>query len=188
VIGYAIFYFGPFFPALSILRKLQARASMGSFVWRHPLWSLAGIVLVVGFVFDAALEIFLVRTGLYVYSQVIPWGSVFAGTTFQFPLIFESVFVCFVMIRPRCSVTATTAGARRRNAWCSVRWLPITRPSDLPDDVRVPQRRVHGLRQLVRTDPHLGPRDRCRVVKSLPRSQLYDPQATSNVRTGGSLP
>lgn len=98
VIGYALFYFGPFFPAMAILRRLQARAAMESFVWRHPLWSLAGIVLVVGFIFDAILEVSLVHTGLYIYSQVVPWGSLFPGTTFQFPLIWESSFVCLVMV------------------------------------------------------------------------------------------
>ena len=98
VIGYATFYFGPFFPAIAVLRRLQARASAESFVWRHPLVSLALLLLVIGFVFDAILEIFLVRTGLYIYSQVIPWGSLFAGTTFQFPLIWESALVSAVMI------------------------------------------------------------------------------------------
>lgn len=98
VIGYALFYFGPFFPAMALLRRLQARAAMDAFVWRHPLLSLAGLVLVIGFLFDAALEISLVRTGLYIYTQVIPWGSLFAGTTFQFPLIWESALVCVVMI------------------------------------------------------------------------------------------
>ena len=44
----------------------------------------------IGFVFDAILEIILVRTGLYIYSQVIPFGSMFAGETYQFPLIWES--------------------------------------------------------------------------------------------------
>jgi hypothetical protein len=53
---------------------------------------------VVGFIMDAMLEIFLVRTGLYIYSQVTPWGSVFAGTTFQFPLIVESTLVTVVMV------------------------------------------------------------------------------------------
>src|SRR5687768_1967887 len=69
VIGYALFYFGPFFPAIGRLRRLQARASMNSFVWRHPLWSLAGIVLIMGFIFDAILEVSLVHTGLYIYSR-----------------------------------------------------------------------------------------------------------------------
>lgn len=99
VIGYSTFYFiGPFFASTWILRRLQARASTDSFAWRRPLVSLALLLFAVGFVMDAFLEIFLVRTGLYIYSQVIPWGSVFAGTTFQFPLIWESAFVTAVMI------------------------------------------------------------------------------------------
>jgi cbb3-type cytochrome oxidase subunit 3 len=99
VIGYSTFYFiGPFFASTWILRRLQARASFDAFVWRRPLISLALLLFVTGFVMDAFLEIFLVRTGLYIYSQVIPWGSVFAGTTFQFPLIWESALVTVVMI------------------------------------------------------------------------------------------
>jgi hypothetical protein len=99
VIGYSTFYFiGPFLGATWILRRLQARASADSFVWRRPIISLALLLFAVGFLMDAALEIFLVRTGLYIYSQVMPWGSVFAGTTFQFPLIWESGLVTVVMI------------------------------------------------------------------------------------------
>ncbi len=44
------------------------------------------------------LEVTLVRTGFYIYSQVIPFGSIFVGETYQFPLIWESVMVTFVMI------------------------------------------------------------------------------------------
>jgi hypothetical protein len=98
VIGYATFQMGPYFPAVWILRKLQAKRSTDSFVWRHPLVSVAALVLVIGFVFDACLEMFLVRTQLYIYSQVIPFGSVGAGHWYQFPLIWESVMVTFVMI------------------------------------------------------------------------------------------
>ena len=98
VFGYVMFYFGPYFPAVWILRKLQARRGPQAFVSRHPLWSLGLLTLVIGFVFDAWLEIQLVHAGMYIYSQVIPWGSVFTGTTFQFPLIWESFSVCFVMI------------------------------------------------------------------------------------------
>jgi hypothetical protein len=47
-----------------ILRKIQARKPVDSFAWRHPLISLAGLILVCGFVFDAFLEISGVRTGL----------------------------------------------------------------------------------------------------------------------------
>ncbi len=98
VIGYALFYFGPYFPAVATLRRMQARRPADAFVWRHPLWSLAGFILVYGFIMDMMLEVSLVRTGMYIYSQAIPFGTLFAGTTFQFPLIWESVFVTFVMI------------------------------------------------------------------------------------------
>jgi hypothetical protein len=98
VIGYATFYMAPYFPAIWILRRIQARRPVESFVWRHPLVSLAALIYVIGFVFDACLEIFLVRTQLYVYSQVVPFGSVGAGDWYQFPLIWESSLVTLVMI------------------------------------------------------------------------------------------
>jgi hypothetical protein len=98
VIGYATFYMAPFFPAIWILRRAQARRPPESFVSRHPLVALAGLVLAIGFVFDACLEIFLVRTQLYVYSQVVPFGSIASGEWHQFPLIWESSLVTLVMI------------------------------------------------------------------------------------------
>jgi len=67
-------------------------------VWRHPLISLALLILPIGFVIDMMLEVTLVRTGFYTYSQVIPLGSIFAGEPWQFPLIWESLMVTFVMI------------------------------------------------------------------------------------------
>ena len=99
VIGYATFYFiVPFFSCSWILRRLQAGAATDSFVWRRPLLSMGLLLFGVGFIFDAILEIFSVHAGLYIYSQVIPWGSLYAGTTFQFPLIWESALVTVVMI------------------------------------------------------------------------------------------
>lgn len=98
VIGYVMFYLAPFFPAVWILRRLQRRVSVESFVWRHPLISLALLIYVVGFVYDAIQEILLVRTGMYIYSQVIPFGSIFTGKTYQFPLLWESSLVTTVMI------------------------------------------------------------------------------------------
>ena len=89
---------GPYFPAVWILRKIQARKPVDSFTWRHPLISLAGLILVCGFIIDAFLEISMIRTGLYIYDQVIPFGSVFTGTPFQFPLLWESLSVTFAMI------------------------------------------------------------------------------------------
>ena len=98
VIGYATFYMAPFFPAMLILRRLQERQRAASFVSRHPLVTLASLILAIGFLFDAALEIFLVRTQLYIYSQVIPFGSFAVGKWYQFPFIWETVLVCTVMI------------------------------------------------------------------------------------------
>jgi hypothetical protein len=98
VIGYIMFYLGPYFPAVWILRKLQTKRPPTSLVWRHPLISLALIILPIGFVIDMMLEVTLVRTGFYIYSQVIPFGSLFVGQTYQFPLIWESVMVTFVMV------------------------------------------------------------------------------------------
>ncbi|HEY5843383.1 MAG TPA: spirocyclase AveC family protein [Mycobacterium sp.] len=98
VFGYVMFYFGPYFPAIWILRKLQAKHGPEAFVSRHPLVTLGALALVIGFVMDAFLEITLVHTGMYIYSHVIPWGSVFTGSTYQFPLIWESFAVTFVMV------------------------------------------------------------------------------------------
>jgi hypothetical protein len=98
VVGYATFYMLPFFPAVGVLRRLQARRDVDAFVWRHPLISLSLLILAFGFVFDAFLETFLVRTQLYIYSQVIPFGSFAAGEPQQFPLIWESALVTTVMI------------------------------------------------------------------------------------------
>jgi Spirocyclase AveC-like len=98
VIGYALFYLAPFFPAIWILRRMQRRRPVDSFAWRHPLISLAILIYLIGFVYDAVQEIVLIRTQMYIYSQVIPFGSVFAGKVYQFPLLWESTLVTAVMI------------------------------------------------------------------------------------------
>jgi hypothetical protein len=98
VFGYVTFYLLPYFPAMYLLRRLQRDRPVESFVWRHPLISLALLIFAIGFVFDAMLEIFSIRAGLYIYSQVIPFGSVFLGKPYQFPLIWESALVTLVMI------------------------------------------------------------------------------------------
>ena len=65
--------------------KIQARRPVDSFVWRHPLISLGVLILVFGFIIDMILEVTLVRTGMYIYSQVIPFGSIFVGTRAPVP-------------------------------------------------------------------------------------------------------
>ena len=98
VVGYVMFYLAPFFPAIWVLRRLQRNRAVDSFVWQHPLISLALLIYVFGFIYDAVQEILLIRTQLYIYTQVIPFGSVFTGTTYQFPLLWESSLVTAVMI------------------------------------------------------------------------------------------
>src|SRR5262245_14260747 len=126
VIGYASFYFVvPFFASSWILRRLQARASAAAFVWRHPLVTLGLLLFFVGFVFDAMLEIFSIQAGLYVYSQVMPWGSLFAGTTFQFPLIWESALVTVVMIPAGVLCHRDDTGRTQAEKLAQrFRWLP----------------------------------------------------------------
>ncbi|OBY29270.1 spirocyclase AveC family protein, partial [Mycolicibacter kumamotonensis] len=36
VLGYIMFYLAPYFPGIWLLRKIQARRPVDSFVWRHP--------------------------------------------------------------------------------------------------------------------------------------------------------
>jgi hypothetical protein len=125
VIGYAMFYFGPYFPAVAVLRRLQARQPMDAFAWRHPLWCMAGLILVFGFVIDMLLEVTLVRTGMYIYSQTIPFGTLFAGTTFQFPLIWESSLVTLVMIPAGILVYRDDTGRTVADKLAQqLKWLP----------------------------------------------------------------
>jgi hypothetical protein len=129
VIGYATFYMAPFFPASRLLRRIQAAKPVDHVVWRHPLVSLSVLILAIGFVFDACLEIFLVRTQLYIYSHVIPWGSYAAGEWYQFPLIWESVLVSTVMIPAGVLLHKDDTGKTQAEKLAQrVRWFR-TRPS-----------------------------------------------------------
>jgi Spirocyclase AveC-like len=98
VIGYVMFYLVPGLIGIWVLRRIQRRRPVTSFVWTHPLLTLSGLIFCIGFVYDAIQEIILVRTQMYSYSQVIPFGSVFTGKSYQFPLLFESALVTTVMI------------------------------------------------------------------------------------------
>jgi hypothetical protein len=98
VLGYVMFYLVPGLIGIWVLQRIQRRRPVTSFVWRHPLISLAALIYVIGFIYDAIQEILLVRAQLYSYSQVIPFGSVFTGRSYQFPLLWESSLVTAVMI------------------------------------------------------------------------------------------
>ena len=94
----SMFVVPPFFPAIWFLRRLQARRSPDAFASRHPLISLSGLVFAFGFVYDFAMEVLCVRIGLYTFTQVIPFGSVFVGTRWQFPLLWQSSLISILMI------------------------------------------------------------------------------------------
>lgn len=98
VIGYAVFYVTPYFLSRHLLGRLQARRDHTAFVWRHPLVSIGLITLPIGFAMDAGLEISLVRTQLYIYSQAPEFGTYAAGQWYQFPLLYVSPLVNLVMI------------------------------------------------------------------------------------------
>ena len=98
VLTYAIFFVAPYFPAIAVLRRIQARRGPESFPSRHPLLSLTVLILAFGAVYDIFLELFIIGQGVYIYSQVVPFGSVFVGTPFQFPLLWQLALVTPVMI------------------------------------------------------------------------------------------
>ena len=178
VIGYATFYMAPYFPAIWILRRLQARRPPESFVWRHPLVSLALLILPIGLVFDAFLEIFLVRTQLYIYSQVMPFGSFAAGEWYQFPFIWETVMVTFVMIPAGVLLyrddTGKVAGREARPAGAGI--PEAAGAGHVPRDVRHHQPGVLRVRRRLRAHPRPPrPRRRSPARGPSPRSKVYDP-------------
>ena len=89
----------PFFPAIWILRALQT-ATAGRLVRvAAPAHQPRGAGLHDRFrVSTRASRSSVVTAQLYIYSQVIPFGSVFAGKAYQFPLLWESSLVTLVMI------------------------------------------------------------------------------------------
>ena len=178
VFGYVTFYFGPYFPAIWILRKMQAKRGPEAFVARHPLISLGALVLVIGFIFDAILEVSLVRTGLYIYSQAIPFGTLFAGDTFQFPLIWESLSVTFVMIPAAILVYRDdTAKSVAEKLAAKAKLFPNeARTRHVPGDVRDHQRGLLRLRRVVLGYQGKGLATSVACPWPYPEAKVYDPQ------------
>jgi hypothetical protein len=129
VLGYVTFYLLPFFPAIWLLRRIQRRRPVESFVWRHPLITLALLVYVIGFIYDAFLEILCIRAGLYIYSQVIPFGSVFTGEAYQFPLLWESSLVTVVMIPAAVLLYRDDTGKTVAEKLAQRLWFAAKRPA-----------------------------------------------------------
>ena len=120
----------------------------------------------------------LIQTQLYIYSQVIPFGSVFAGKAYQFPLIWESSLVTLVMIPAGVLLYRDDTGRTVAEKMAQrVRCLPLAPgPRQLSGHVRDHQRRLlrygAGLRPYQDTRiGHIGG-----LPVALPEAKVYDPQ------------
>jgi hypothetical protein len=90
--GYFGFYVGIPVLCVQIVKGwLIPRSHERGFVRRRPLLTLTVVTVIVGFILDAAFELFLVHTGMVSYLQVVPFGSVWVGTPYQFPLLWQSL-------------------------------------------------------------------------------------------------
>ena len=89
--GYVGLYLVPAMISIAVFqRMILPRCSPTSVIRRHPLAWLALVTAAITVVYDAFLEIGQIRAHVYQYSQVPPFGSIFAGTENQFPLLWES--------------------------------------------------------------------------------------------------
>jgi hypothetical protein len=91
IIGYGYFFLIPAWFTLAVYRRIAARAPLGSWLLRRPKLAILALSLGICIVWDGVMEALFVRMGFYTYTQVIPFGSIFAGTPHQFPLIWEAV-------------------------------------------------------------------------------------------------
>jgi hypothetical protein len=66
-------------------------------VWRHLLISLGVSIFAIGTTWDTLLEVALIRTGIYPYPQVVPFGSIFVDSAYQFPMLWECTLITLVI-------------------------------------------------------------------------------------------
>ncbi|MCM2459309.1 spirocyclase AveC family protein [Pseudomonas sp. CG7] len=85
--GYPFYFLIPAMIANGVYASLVRRVAPDHYITRHPLWSLAVLGWVIGMVFDFAVELPLLRSSLYIYSQVWPAISIDVGKTWQFPAL-----------------------------------------------------------------------------------------------------
>jgi Spirocyclase AveC-like len=90
-IGYGYFFLIPAWFTLAVYRRLAARTSVTSWLVRRPRLAVLALSVPICVVWDGVMEALFVRMGFYTYTQTIAFGSIFAGTPHQFPLIWEAV-------------------------------------------------------------------------------------------------
>ena len=180
VIGYIMFYLGPFFPAVWILRKLQAQRPVDSFVWRHPLISLG-----------AAHPAHRLRHRRDARGHARPHRAStstrrssrsarsFVGEPYQFPLIWESVMVTFVMIPAGVLLYRDDTGRTVAEKLAQRARVFVSRPAPwhVRGDVRDHQPRLLRVRHRVRDHQVDEDRDRRWPAHGrIPEAKVYDPQ------------
>ncbi|MFF7944695.1 spirocyclase AveC family protein [Nocardia gamkensis] len=95
--AYAGFFLIPAWFTLALYKRLAQRADPNAFLVRRPRLTLLAMSIPICIIFDAVAEALMVRAGIYSYAQVIPFGSIFVGEPWQFPLIWESVLFGLVL-------------------------------------------------------------------------------------------
>jgi hypothetical protein len=69
--AYQAFYLGPGLLAFNLHRKfVKGRGGEGSWVRQHPLWTMFGFCLIVGFIMDILMEEWMMNIGIYKYTQI----------------------------------------------------------------------------------------------------------------------
>ncbi|OCB24402.1 hypothetical protein A5674_22915 [Mycobacterium malmoense] len=86
IIGYSFFFLLPAYIVLRMYRVAVRRVGPDAWITRHPRTTLIVMAIPVCLVWDTVLEATLVRAGIYTYTHVIPWFSLFPGKAWQFPL------------------------------------------------------------------------------------------------------
>jgi hypothetical protein len=83
--GYPFYWFPPaLFAAWLYKRHISPRAGTGSFANRRPLVTLFAIGFGVGFIFDGAVELFMIRADMYSYTQW--WGPAISWNWVKLPV------------------------------------------------------------------------------------------------------
>ena len=78
--GYPMYYLGVALVAFALATYTRGRVNPDRWLGRHPLLTFFGVGLVVGVIWDILTELFMMRAGMYFYSQSygpnIHWGPV----------------------------------------------------------------------------------------------------------------
>jgi Spirocyclase AveC-like len=76
--GYPMYFLSVGLVAYALAKFMLARSSSEGWLRRHPLLTIFGVGFVVAFIWDVFTELFMLRAGMYLYSQsygpIIHWG------------------------------------------------------------------------------------------------------------------